>query len=87
MYGTAFNQINEVYKLSKSTNNVSIGFLIIYLDFLRDPYLRRLKKEDLKQTLVIMNIIGFPECMSSWVCQRWEWKSCPVFWAGLLKGR
>ena len=29
----------------------------------------------------------FQGCVGSWDCQNWEWKNCPVAWAGQFKGK
>ena len=50
-------------------------------------YLHELNEVDLRRILAINATRGFPGCVSSIYCQHWQWKNCPVAWAGQFKGK
>ncbi|XP_048422908.1 uncharacterized protein LOC108868298 [Pyrus x bretschneideri] len=50
-------------------------------------YLRKPNREDLKRLLRKADKRGFPGMIGSLDCMHWEWKNCPIGWAGQFKGR
>ena len=52
-----------------------------------EEYLRSPNKSDMERILRINEARGFPGCMGRIDCQYWEWKNCPVAWAGQFKGK
>ena len=52
-----------------------------------DEYLRRPNEDDLARLLYVGEQRGFPGMIGSIDCMHWEWKKCPIGWAGQYAGR
>ncbi|XP_028960714.1 uncharacterized protein [Malus domestica] len=50
-------------------------------------YLQKPNREDLNKLILKANKRGFPDMIRSLDCMHWEWKNCPITWAGQFKGR
>ena len=57
------------------------------IDAFEGEYLRKPTEADMRRMICINYARGFPGCIGSIDCQHWEWKNCPVAWAGKLKGK
>jgi hypothetical protein len=82
-YGTAADSFDEYIRMAEST-------LLEYLELFCDAiismyssfYLRKPTAEDLQYILSLHSSRGFPGKLGSLDVMHWEWKNCPMGWAG-----
>jgi Plant transposon protein len=87
-YGTACDAVDEIVSVPESVMFATLKqFCAAIVDEFGDEYLREPTENDMKRILVINESRGFPGCLGSLDCQHWEWKNCPVAWAGQFKGK
>jgi Plant transposon protein len=87
-YGTDCDAVDEIVSVSESVLSATLKhFCAAIIDEFGDEYLREPTENDMKRILVINEPRGFPGCLGSLDCQHWEWKNCPVAWAGQFKGK
>lgn len=87
-YGKSFDEVDEICEMSRTSIRQSFKFFVREtISVFSDEYLRAPNETDLRRILGINSQRGFPGCLGSWDCQHWEWKNCPVAWAGQFKGK
>lgn len=87
-YGHSSDAVDEVVETSETSMAKTVKiFCASVLEAFGDEYLREPNEEDLRRILAINESRGFPGCLGSLNCQHWEWKNCPVAWAGQFKGK
>lgn len=87
-YGYAFKTTDELCCMSEASSMLSFkNFVKDIVRMYGAEYLRSPNESDLRRILSINAARGFPGCLGSWDCQHWEWKNCPVGWAGQFKGK
>lgn len=87
-YGMSYDQTDELCEMSASSSRETfICFVEEIVARFGQEYLRQPNEEDLRRILSINSDRGFPGCLGSWDCQHWQWKNCPVAWAGQFRGK
>lgn len=87
-YGVAADALDEYLEMSEDSvlHSLKAFGKVIVAEFGQE-YLREPTEEDLKRIMSINVARGFPGCIGSIDCQHWEWKNCPIAWAGQFKGK
>jgi hypothetical protein len=86
--GRSGDNLDPQYRMAKQT-------LFKYVDIFCEAiialysaeWLRAPNDEELAQLLTENGRRGFPGLIGSLDCMHWEWKNCPIAWAGQFKGR
>lgn len=87
-YGKTYDEIDELCEMSRTSARESFHAFVREINSVfGEEYLRAPTEVDLQRILGINSERGFPGCVGSWDCQHWEWKNCPVAWAGQFKGK
>lgn len=87
-YGKSYDEVDELCEMSTTSVRESFQeFVREIVNVFGDEYLRAPRESDLLRILGINAARGFPGCVGSLDCQHWEWKNCPVAWAGQFKGK
>ena len=84
----AYDAVDEIVDVSESMMDQTVKSLCkaIVREFGAE-YLREPNEDDLMRILAVNESRRFPGCLGSIDCQHWEWKNCPVGWAGQFKGK
>nr|XP_028965126.1 uncharacterized protein LOC114827469 [Malus domestica] len=86
--GCSVNSTNEYCRLAESIAIENLKCLCQAIQAIYGAtYLRKPTREDLKRLLRKADKRGFPGMIGSLDCMHWEWKNCPIGWAGQFKGR
>nr|XP_029709624.1 uncharacterized protein LOC109399029 [Aedes albopictus] len=87
-YGSPSDAVDEYVRMGESTARKCL------LEFCRtvdkvfgEEYLRSPTQSDLQRLLRIGEERGFPGMLGSLDCTHWQWKNCPMAWAGQYKGK
>lgn len=88
MYGIAADTTDEYLRISETTALQSLkktctAILAVY----GDEYLRSPTVEELKNYMEINEKRGFPGMFGSLDCTHWNWKNCPMGYAGAYQDR
>jgi hypothetical protein len=87
-YGYAYDAVDEFIGIAESTMALTLrSFCRAVVDEFGPEYLREPNEDDKRPILAVNESRGFPGCLGSIDCQHWEWKNCPVAWAGQFKGK
>lgn len=87
-YGSAADAHDEYLQMSDDSVLLSLkSFCEGIIQNFGEEYMRAPNEEDLKRIMHINAARGFPGCVGSIDCQHYEWKNCPVAWAGQFKGK
>ena len=87
-YGIAADALDEYLQISEYSALLSMKrFCKLVVDEFGEEYLRTPNEEDIKRIISINASRGLPGCLGSIDCQHWEWKNCPIAWAGQYKGK
>lgn len=87
-YGMSFDAVDELCEIAESTTRKAFfSFIDLMKEEFGSEYLRVPNKADLQRILAINQRRGFPGCVGSWDCRHWQWKNCPIAWAGQFKGK
>ncbi|CAA7016651.1 unnamed protein product [Microthlaspi erraticum] len=82
-YGCSADKFDEYLRIAESTVLLCVeNFVDAIISLYGDKYLRRPTKDDLKRLLDVGEARGFPGMIGSIDCMHWEWKNCPIAWAG-----
>lgn len=87
--GTSADKIDEYLQISETTANYALKvFCKAVVRIFGDQYLNRCPTEEEKRRLTgLMAQRGFPGCFGSWDCKHFDWKNCPVRFAGQYQGK
>lgn len=87
-YGAAADSLNEYLQMGEDSIGLSMkGFFELIVSEFSGEYLREPTESDLRRIMEINTARGFTGCIGSIDCQHWQWKNCPVAWAGQFKGK
>lgn len=87
-YGVAADALDEYLQMSEDSVLLSVkGFCREVVRTFGQEYMREPNEADLMRIMGINAARGFPGCIGSIDCQHWEWKNCPIAWAGQFKGK
>ncbi|CDF36284.1 unnamed protein product [Chondrus crispus] len=87
-YGAAADSLDEYLSMSEDSVLQSLkSFCSTVIQKFGIEYLREPNEADLRRILAINAARGFPGCAGSIDCQHWQWKNCPIAWAGQFKGK
>jgi hypothetical protein len=87
-FGYAYAAVDELIGIAESTMALTLRSLCrAIVDEFGPEYLREPNEDDMRRILAVNESRGFPGCLGSIDCQHWEWKNCPVAWAGQFKGK
>ena len=85
-YGSAADSIDEYVRMAETT---ALKYLELFcthiISLYSSYYLRSPTAEDLKYLFSLHSSRGFPGKIGSLDVMHWEWKNCPVAWAGQFK--
>ncbi|KAM1794605.1 hypothetical protein ACFX11_035065 [Malus domestica] len=86
--GCSANSTDEYCRLAESTAIENLKhFCQVIQAIYGATYICKPNREDLKKLLRKADKRGFPVMIGSLNCMHWEWKNCPIAWAGQFKGR
>ncbi|CDF37478.1 unnamed protein product [Chondrus crispus] len=87
-YGAAADSLDEYLSMSEDSVLQSLkSFCSTVIQKFGIEYLREPNEAVLRRILEINAARGFPGCAGSIDCQHWQWKNCPIAWAGKFKGK
>ena len=86
-YGMASDQVDEYLRMSETTASECLKQFCYGINSMFESiYLREPNEDDVKQLLHVNELRGFPGMLASLDCMHWEWKNCPVAFAGQYTG-
>jgi hypothetical protein len=87
-YGDAYDREDENLQIAETTLIVFVRqFCKLILDRFGSTYLNRTPTEEERRTISnVMASKGFRGCLASWDCKHFNWKNCPMRWAGQHQG-
>lgn len=87
-YGSPSDAIDEYVRMGESTARKCLQEFCKTVNHLfGKTYLRSPTRSDLQRLLQIGAKRGFPGMLGSLDCTHWQWKNCPMAWAGQYKGK
>jgi hypothetical protein len=87
-YGAAADCNDEYLQLSESTSLECMDrFCNAIVAMYSSEYLRHPTPADLERLLSEGAKRGFPGMLGSLDCMHWQWKNCPLGWAGQFQGK
>lgn len=87
-YGIAADALDEYLQMSEDSVLLSTkAFCEEVIAAFGEEYLREPTTTDLTRIMRVNAARGFPGCVGSIDCQHWEWRNCPMAWAGQFKGK
>jgi hypothetical protein len=87
-YGTSVDAIDEYCRLSDSTAMKAMRrFVLAIRTCFEAKYLRQPTREDIVRLMDINEKRGFPSMFAYIDCMHWDWKNCPMAWAGQFQDK
>lgn len=87
-YGIGADAVDEILRIGESTSLECLErFAVGVLEIFGEEYLRSPTPDDLKRILARSEARGFPGCIGSIDCCKWEWKNCPTALHGQYEGK
>lgn len=87
-YGIGADALDELMRIGESTSMECLErFARGVCDVFGAEYLRSPTQDDLKRILARSEARGFPGCIGSIDCCKWEWKNCPTALHGQYEGK
>lgn len=87
-YGSPSDAIDEYVRIGESTaRKCLLEFCRTVNETFGEEYMRAPTQHDIQRLLRIGEQRGFPGMLGSLDCTHWQWKNCPMAWAGQYKGK
>lgn len=87
-YGVAYDAVDEIVEVSESTIGITLKkFCNAKVKEFDEEYLRSPTVAGMVRILAVKEERDFPGFLGIIDYRNWEWKNCPVAWAGQFKGK